>query len=187
MGIYMDRRQKKTRKAIFEAFITLLSTKHYNNITVGEIIDLADVGRATFYAHFETKDFLLKDLCTELFDHLFHAETDIDENPSNLFHCDTKASPFLHLFQHVQENDNNLAKLLSSKNTELFFDYFKNGVKTLVVKHLLDFEEKRPPILPEDFWVHHITSTFIETLRWWLEHRMDIPSTKINEYFLLSV
>ena len=126
----MDRRQKKTRKAIFEAFITLLSTKHYNNVTVGEIIDLANVGRATFYAHFETKDFLLKDLCTELFDHLFHAESDIDENPSNLFHCETKASPFLHLFQHIQENDNNLAKLLSSKNNELFLEYFKSDGNT---------------------------------------------------------
>ena len=187
MGISMDRRQRKTRKAIFEAFITLLSTKHYNNITVGEIIELADVGRATFYAHFETKDFLLKDLCTELFDHLFQAETDIDGNPTSLFHCNTKASPFLHLFQHIQENDNNLAKLLSSKNNELFFDYFKNGVRRMVTEHLHDFEAKRPPTLPDDFWTNHITSTFIETLKWWLEHRMDLPPARINEYFLLSV
>ncbi|MBQ5801490.1 MAG: TetR/AcrR family transcriptional regulator, partial [Clostridia bacterium] len=52
----MDRRQRKTRDAIFKAFIQLLSQKNCNDITVGEIIDLADVGRATFYAHFETKD-----------------------------------------------------------------------------------------------------------------------------------
>ena len=55
----MDRRQKKTRDAIFKAFIDLLSKKHYNQVTVGEIIERADVGRATFYAHFETKDYLL--------------------------------------------------------------------------------------------------------------------------------
>ena len=183
----MDRRQRKTRKAIFEAFITLLSKKHYNNITVEEIINLADVGRATFYAHFETKDFLLKDLCTELFDHLFHAESDIDGNSANLFHCNMKASPFLHLFQHIQENDNNLAKLLLSKNNELFLEYFKTGVKALVIEHLPDFKEERPSIIPEDFWVNHITSTFIETLRWWLERRMDLSPAKINEYFLLLV
>ena len=58
----MDRRQKKSREAIFGAFTELLSKKHYNQITVGEIIEKADVGRATFYAHFETKDFLLKEL-----------------------------------------------------------------------------------------------------------------------------
>ena len=63
-GENMDRRQRKTRQLVLSAFTELLSKKKYSDITVGEIIEKADVGRATFYAHFETKDFLLKELCT---------------------------------------------------------------------------------------------------------------------------
>ena len=37
----MDRRQRKTREAIFNAFTELLSNKDFNQITVGEIIDKA--------------------------------------------------------------------------------------------------------------------------------------------------
>ena len=66
----MDRRQRKTREAIFRAFTGLLAKKNYHQITVQDILDAADVGRTTFYAHFETKEYLLRDLCAELFGHI---------------------------------------------------------------------------------------------------------------------
>ena len=180
----MDRRQRKTRESIFNAFILLLSKKHYNNITVGEIIKIADIGRATFYSHFETKDFLLKELCVELFDHIFNSETQ-KINAHNILECEIKDDVFLHLFKHVKQNDNNICKLLSSQNNELFLDYFKNEVRVLMIKHISDFSDKKPKNIPEDFWVSHLTSTFVETLRWWIKNGMKQTPEVITEYFLL--
>ncbi len=183
----MDRRQRKTREAIFNAFISLLAKKHYNSITVGEIIELADIGRATFYSHFETKDFLLKDLCNELFEHIFNAENQTCTNTRNLFDCDIHGSVFLHLFEHVKKNDNNICKLLSCKNNDIFLEYFKSEVRYLIVKHLADFEDKKPTDIPQNFWINHVTSTFIETLRWWLANKMKEPPSVITNYFLSLV
>jgi AcrR family transcriptional regulator len=67
----MDRRQKRTRDSLYSAFGKLLSQEPYSAITVKEIIDLANVGRSTFYAHFETKDDLLASLSNDLFEHVF--------------------------------------------------------------------------------------------------------------------
>ena len=101
----MDRRQRKTREAIFAAFIGLLAKKDYSQITVGEIIERADIGRATFYAHFETKDFLLRELCEELFCHITDAMGEGGEGHRHIFDCDATDSVFLHLFRHLKQND----------------------------------------------------------------------------------
>ena len=183
----MDRRQKKTREHIFRAFIELLSKKHYNNITVGEIIEYADVGRATFYSHFETKDFLLKELCEELFCHLFdHTEKGNDKH-KHIFDCDSSSSVFIHLLQHLQKNDNNILTLLSCQNNELFIDYFKKNLKDLIKNNLDFFDQNKRKNLPEDFWVNHISTTFVETVKWWINNDKKEDAEVLSKYFLTAL
>lgn len=183
----MDRRQRKTRNAIFNAFVELLSKKNYEHITVGEIINRADIGRATFYSHFETKDFLLKELCEELFCHIFDSINNQHSDHRHIFDCDAPDSVFLHLFQHLQKNDNNILELLAGQNNEHFLRYFKDNLKKLIVNQLSSFEMKKNDKLPENFWINHIASTFVETIRWWIENGMKESPETITEYFYLTV
>jgi AcrR family transcriptional regulator len=55
-----DRRVRRTRGALQAALRDLLADKRYDAITVVEILARADVGRSTFYAHFQDKDALLR-------------------------------------------------------------------------------------------------------------------------------
>lgn len=183
----MDRRQKKTREAIFNAFTELLSKKHYNQITVGEIIEKADVGRATFYAHFETKDFLLKDLCEELFCHVFDATEDGEEKHRHIFSCDAPSSVILHLLQHLQKNDNRLLDLLACENNELFLRYFKENLIRLIKKRPHLFGGEKPRELPDDYWINHIAATFVETISWWLRNGMNESPQMLANYFYTSI
>ncbi len=179
----MDRRQRKTREAIFNAFTELLSKKDFNQITVGEIIEIADIGRATFYSHFETKDYLLKEFCAELFCHIFDAENEKGQGHRHIFSCDGSNSIFLHLFQHVQKNDNNILALLSSENNELFLRYFRSNLVSLIESHIGLFQSQNSKKVPEAFWKNHIISTFIETLKWWINNGMKETPEIITEYF----
>ena len=54
-----DRRTRRTRQLLRSAFLGLLKEKRYEDISVQEIIDRADVARSTFYAHFIDKEDLL--------------------------------------------------------------------------------------------------------------------------------
>ncbi len=187
MGDIMDRRQRKTREAIFNAFIQLLSQKSFAQITVGEIINKADVGRATFYSHFETKDFLLKELCEELFCHIFDSISKEETDHKHIFDCEAPDSVFLHLFMHLQKNDNNILQLLSCENNELFLRYFKSNLQALVESQQLLFKARKSEKLPDSFWINHITSSFVETVRWWVDNGMKESAEAITEYFYLSV
>ncbi len=183
----MDRRQRKTRNAIFSAFIDLLSEKDFSQITVGEIIEKADIGRATFYAHFETKDFLLKELCEDLFCHIFDAAGNEHSGHIHMFQCDAPDSIFLHLFQHLLKNDNHILELLSCRNNDLFLQYFKGHLREMVVSQLPLFEKRKSEILPESFWINHISSVFVETIRWWIDNGMKESPETVTEYFYLAV
>lgn len=179
----MDRRQKKTKEAIFRAFTELLSEKDFNKITVGEIIERADIGRATFYAHFETKDFLLKALCEELFGHIIDTAMGL---PHGDYHyscgCETD-SVFLHLLRHLQSNDQNIMDLLSSENNEIFLRYFKSNLKKLIITQYADKGLLKNSKLPEDYLVNHISASFVETVEWWVSHKMKDSPEVITEYF----
>lgn len=180
----MDRRQKRTREAIFNAFSRLLEKKNYNNISVQEIIDVANVGRTTFYAHFETKDQLLEELLKELFEHIIDTAMGLP-----LGHIHTSCgledkSVFLHLLRHLQENDLNILGLLSSENNEIFLRYFKSNLKRLVISEYENKEGFKASLLPRDYLIDHISSSFVETVNWWIRRKMKESPEKITEYFL---
>jgi AcrR family transcriptional regulator len=179
----MDRRKRKTRSAIFSAFIGLLSEKSLEKITVAEVIERADVGRATFYAHFETRDHLLQELCRELFDHLFHREQGM-ESPGSLFTCEDTGSVFTDLLGHIYRNDNYLRVLFSGQNRGLFLEYFKQELYTLV--HTYQSQFPIPPGVPEDLWIRQICALFVETVDWWIREGLTQPPERVAQYFLAA-
>lgn len=183
----MDRRQRKTREAVFSAFIELLSEKDFTRITAGEIIEKADISRATFYSHFETKDYLLKELCEDLFCHISDAADHSRSEHRHMFQCDAPDSVFLHLFQHLLKNDNHILELLSCRNSDLFLRYFKEKLREVVVSQLQLFQERKDARLPDGFWVEHILSVFVDTVRWWIDSGMKESPETIAEYFYLTV
>ena len=58
-GRKIDRRVERTRALLRKALLSLVEERGFEGLTVQDIIDRANVGRATFYAHFDNKEDLL--------------------------------------------------------------------------------------------------------------------------------
>lgn len=179
----MDRRQQKTRAAIFIAFSTLLAKKSYSKITVQEIIDTANIGRTTFYAHFETKEDLLKTLCEELFGHIIDSAMDCTHTHGLYSDRNAPESVFCHLLQHLQENGGNILGLLSCESSELFLRYFKDSLNKLIESQFVNQNRKINKDIPQDFLINHISSSFVEMVLWWIKSRMKQTPEELDRYF----
>lgn len=182
----MDRRQRKTREAIFKAFIELLAQKKISKITVSDIIDRADIGRATFYSHFETKDFLIKELCEELFCHVFDSVSEDSCNHEHIFKCNLKTSVFQHLFEHLMNNDNEIFKLLSCQDNEIFIKYFKSGLIDMIQAQFETYYKDKAKETDSDFWLNHVATTFVETAKWWISTGKKQTPEEITRYFFVA-
>ena len=173
----MDRRKMKTRRAVFTAFEKLLSTKRYRHITVQDILDEADVGRSTFYAHFETKDDLLNAMCAELFDHVFESDP-----PKEAYHDFSKGDYSLekrlaHMCHHLYENRAEMLRLLSHEGADVYYGYFSRNLKNIFFRELSDIKKQLnvPDTVPDDFLLHQLSEGIISALRFWVDESMKTP------------
>ncbi|TCT19341.1 TetR family transcriptional regulator [Melghiribacillus thermohalophilus] len=66
----LDRRVRRSKKALQESLIQLMKEKDFKEITVTEIVHHADLNRGTFYKHFQYKEDLLREMMDEVMNDL---------------------------------------------------------------------------------------------------------------------
>lgn len=179
----MDRRQQKTRKAVFAAFEELISKKRYEQITVQEIIDLADIGRTTFYAHFETKDSVLDSLCSDLFNHIFE-EHPAEENTHDFSKSDYSENNMLtHILYHLREDKSRYGRLFTGESGGLFWSRFKLRFQEKLREQISSGKWEPQNRLPEDLYMELFTGSFVDIVTWWFRHSCKESPEQIETWF----
>ncbi len=161
----MDRRQSKTRKAVFNAFVELLTEKGYSNTTIQDIISRADIGRSTFYSHFQTKDDLLNALCESIFDHAFSEQSPKEESHDFSDRRDLRGE-LTHILYHLGESRGYVEGILASESGDVFMRYFRDQLTGVFRKEIKEVPEG----IPMDYAVERCAWDFSETVRWWMSH-----------------
>lgn len=180
----MDRRMQKTRDSIFNAFSSLLAQKRYSKITVQNIIDEANIGRSTFYSHFETKDDLLKVLCSDIFDHVFEEEL-ISEGSHDFSSAnDDLEVKITHILYHLKDRERDIKGILSGESRELFLNVFKSYLEQVFIRFIPNNSLDR---IPKEYIVNHIAGSFVETVKWWVQNDMAQSPEELTKYFFTVI
>jgi len=97
----VDRRVQRTRQLLDDALMVLIVEKGYETITVQNIIDRANLGRSTFYAHYQDKEDLLRSGMEELVHSIiWHVENTSKDEQNGKRGRILSTAP---LFHHTQE------------------------------------------------------------------------------------
>lgn len=166
----VDRRIQKTRQSLFNALMDLILEKGYEAVTVQDIIDQANVGRSTFYAHFENKDQLLYGSHQALNHLLFSAESSAEE------------IDFLALYTHAQEHSRVAKAMLGKKGGELVIGYFRDAMAFKILNEMrrkAEGDENQQKMLA--FTAEATAAALVRLLTCWLDQDMPFTAEEMAE------
>lgn len=166
-----DRRRERTFKLLSAALLDLLKEHDYGNITIQDIVDKADVSRATFYLHFKDKDELLFKSMERIYNEL-SANTPIvtrDDFTNQTYKEEWHdARDFEHVAAHADFYRAMLGAHGSPQFVRLVRAYLENVMREMVIAPLLPPDGQAH--LPADFMAAFIAGAQIGVINWWLDN-----------------
>lgn len=172
-----DRRSQRTKQALIEALITLLAVKHYDTISIKDIVDQANVGRSTFYAHFQTKDDLLKRGFERVLDMLLQ-HIILNQTNQNLS-IDTTA-----LFRHAQGHYELYRTLAWGSGFGIITVEGHAALSAKLLEHLSQFApESMESSVPLPVLSCSLSGSLLILLKWWLDNKMPYSPERMDEIF----
>jgi len=169
-----DRRVRRSRRALRDAFVALIDEVGYAAITVDDLIERADVSRGTFYAHYRDLADLLGSVIDEVVER-FRTRIDDTAPPTS---AGFTGEPVLAVVELVGaepalfgallrgEGDGQAVRRLRTAFAAIALEVMERRAATLCVT----------PRLPLDLVAQAWTGELLTVLSWWLEHDQPYPA-----------
>ncbi len=171
-----DRRSERTRQLLLDALLKLMAEKQYDLITVQDVIDKANVGRSTFYAHYQDKD----DLLTSSFERvlaLLNPHIDYDyAATARLLHVEG-------LFQHVKDHHHLYKALIWGQGIESLFKTGQTYLARNIEEQIVLLAPQHDLSVPLPILSNYLAGTLLTLLKWWLDNNMPYTPQRMDEIF----
>ncbi|BCO26616.1 hypothetical protein MIZ03_1499 [Rhodoferax lithotrophicus] len=164
----LDRRVLKTKAALRDAMLSLMAPKGWDEMTIQEICDAANVGRSTFYVHYRSKDDLLSEGMNDLRDMLAGQATKL-------------AEPGLHfltgLLAHMAEQREVFKAAIGRRSGHGVVRRFKEMVFQLVE---IELKRRHHPAAKSPWVARFVAGGIVDAMAWWVDAPKP-PSIKVME------
>jgi AcrR family transcriptional regulator len=173
MARHLDRRVQRTRKSLQDSLLALILEEGYDEISIQDITEKANLGRATFYLHFKDKDELLLEVMNQLIldfmeqaPQLTEAQWRLEDTKTIVKLFDFAAAHYdLYRILTIGSGGITASRQLHHSIAENIMGFIQAELDTLDAQ----------PVLPVDFIANHFSGSLLATIYWWLDN--DLPYT----------
>jgi AcrR family transcriptional regulator len=173
-----DRRIRRTKASLHDALIGLAHEKPYPAIAVKEILDRANVGRSTFYAHFRHKDDLLDSSIRDVL-------RTVSSPPGSRDPVDRLFGFSLPLFRHIDAHRREDGAKMTRAGRAAIHRHLQDVLAEQLSVELTAAAGKQPDDwgLPVELIARYIAGTFALVLNWWIEREPLLTPEDADERF----
>lgn len=180
----MDRRVLKTRMAVYNGLAKALDSVSYTDMTIEDILKASNISRSTFYAHFQSKEDVLKMMSKSIFEHVLSHELDGEKD-----HDFSKADIFeythmiTHCLYHLREDRDFIKRIICSECRDQFLSGLREQILPVNLRAVkLNFVHKLD--IPEELQAAQLTENALITIEYWVKNDFkEEPETITNYIF----
>ena len=174
MARRLDRRVLRTRNLLRDSLKAFILEEGYDGISIQDITEKANLGRATFYLHYKDKDELLADLMDQ---QISEFSSQVPQISANEWWMDD-AKALTKLFDFAAEHYDLYRILLIGKGGIPA----SRQLQRSIARYISDAIQKtvevtgREPVEPEAFITNHFAGSLLSTIYWWLENDLSFSA-----------
>src|SRR5262249_2740727 len=171
-----DRRAQRTRNRLKGAMVELIKEKRFDDITVQNVIDRADVARGTFYSHYTGTEDLFDRQWRE-FNKFLAEKIEWDKAGQGSF------VPVTFFFQHLQEAQPFYQGLVRSRKVDAIFKSGMDYLSSNIERSLNEKTNAQRIAVPIPILANYLASNFFGLLKWWLDAGMPYTPEAMDKIF----
>jgi AcrR family transcriptional regulator len=178
----VDRRVAKTRELLEAALLSLIKEKAFDSISVQDIIERANVGRATFYLHYDNKEDLLGSGFSGLEAELRQCQTIVRQSSADY---DDRLFAFSHyLLEHAHKHREVIPAMIGKRGGVAIQHVLRKLLTGLIREEVRTMSAEKGGIsLPGEATVEFLANGLFGILVWWLNGRMRLSVDQVNGIF----
>jgi len=171
-----QRRKKRTRQKLQKAMLELVLEKGTEGISIQEITDRADLGRGTFYFHFDDKEDLL---WTIVGDRIRDTERQLIEDFEGILPEQPEYFAYLNMFRHVEQHADVYRLLLSSKGSQGVANRARNYLVQETLQDMENYGVFKDIGQPPEITAQIVIGLLFSLILWWLESNSDTSAVEM--------